>query len=328
MKNNFYAVIMAGGSGKRLWPLSTEDFPKQFLTFGKKEPLIVQTIQRMLPLISKKNIYVVSLKKQEKLLRRFVKIIPSSNFIFEPYQKNTAACLALAAFTLYQKNPNAVMLAAPSDNSLFPEKAFQKDLQKALHLAHKNNVLITFGTQPSFAATGFGYIEKGEEISSNVFKVKKFTEKPKLQKAKKYIKSKNFYWNSGHFAWKASTFLEALERHLPKTYQKLKKCFESKKNSLEKAYKNLHNISVDYAIMEKARNAVVFKAQFQFDDLGSLTKINPCYRKLYEINSHNNLIHADKVVATVGVQGLIIIEKDGKLLVASKKHVQKVKEIF
>ena len=326
-RNNFYAVIMAGGSGKRFWPLSSEDFPKQFLTFGKKNTLIEQTLKRFVPLVKKENIFIVSLKKQFTLFKKFLPSFPKKNLILEPAQRNTAACLALSAFYLYKKNPKSIMIVTPADNSIDSNKKFQKNLKMALTLASQHDVLITLGTRPTFPSTAYGYIEREQKFNTHAFKVRRFTEKPSLEKAKKFLKSSNYYWNSGVFIWKTSIFLQALRTHLPDTFKKLEKFTKLSQAKQNKAYESLKNISVDYAIMEKSKNCLVIPADFRWDDLGDLTKINQKFKKLISLDSKNNLIHADKTVATIGVEDLIIIENNGNLLIAKKNRAQDVKKI-
>ena len=325
--NNFYAVIMAGGSGKRFWPLSSEDFPKQFLTFGKKNTLIEQTVKRFLPLIKKRNIFIVSLEKQFPLLKKFLPNFPKQNLILEPAQKNTAACLALSAFYLYEKDPTSIMIATPADNWIDSKIKFHKNIKTAINLAAQYDVLITLGTRPTFPSTAYGYIQRKERFHASAFKVKKFTEKPSLKLAQKFLRSKNYYWNGGIFIWKTAVFLRALRKHLPDTFKRLQNLSKLSKSKQKKAYESLQNISVDYAVMEKSTNCIVIPADFKWDDLGDLTKINQKFIKHINIDSKNNLIHAHKTVATIGVEDLIIIENNGNLLIAKKDRAQDVKKI-
>ncbi len=327
---NAYAVILAGGGGTRFWPLSSAECPKQFLTFGKKDPLITQTIKCFSPLIRKDKAIIVSLENQSKLIKKFLPRFPKKNIILEPIGRNTAASIGLAAFALIKRNPEAMMIIAPCDHPIIPLHEFHKKIKEAIKIILENDVLVTFGVKPTFPATGYGYIQKGEKSEGNSFQIKRFREKPNLLLAKKFLKSGDFLWNSGVFAWKASVFLDALKKYLPLTYKKLEELFDhpNRKQYKQKIFRNLESISVDYAVLEKAKNTIVLPSRFKWNDIGDLTRINSQYKKLISLKSKNNIIYTPShLIATIGVDNLIIVEKDGKLLVAAKNYAQDVKKV-
>ncbi len=219
------------------------------------------------------------------------------------------------------------MVATPADNWIDSKNKFHKNIKTALSLASQHDALITMGTRPTFPSTAYGYIEREKRVHASAFKVKRFTEKPSLKQAQEFLKSPNYYWNSGVFIWKTSIFLQALEKHAPDTFKKLQNFTKLSKTKQRKAYESLKNISVDYAIMEKSKNCLVIPADFKWDDLGDLTKINQKFKKHISIDSKNNLIHTNKTVATIGVEDLLIIENNGNLLIAKKDRAQEVKKI-
>ncbi|MFB0561912.1 MAG: mannose-1-phosphate guanylyltransferase, partial [Candidatus Lokiarchaeia archaeon] len=261
---------MAGGKGERFWPLSRERFPKQLLSLTGKKSLLQETVERIQPLIPPRDILVVTRRPLARSVERQLPQVPRRNIISEPVGRNTAPCIGLAAKMIKE---DAVMVVLPADHIVSHRGKFLDTLKKAVTLARETQNLITIGIKPTYAATGYGYIEVGvrEKQRSTrgrrqVFKVKRFVEKPNKKRAEKFLKTGRFFWNSGMFVWKKSVVLEAIRKYLPSLYHRLEMI--SSKN-ISKLYPGLPNISIDYGIMEKAKNSLVIPADFFWEDLGS-----------------------------------------------------------
>lgn len=346
--SHLYGVILAGGSGTRLWPLSTKKCPKQFLAIGAKESLMAQTVSRLSPLLSQEAIWVVCGKNHAEMIAREFPKLNRKQILWEPEAKNTAPALALASMHLVARDPEAVMVILPADHLIIPEdwEKFTSDVNAATQIARSQNALVTFGIQPDQPSTGFGYIERGKEHVSGgkkYFEVKAFHEKPDLPKAREYLIEGTYYWNSGMFIWKAADFLAELERCQPKMFAKFQKLASTIGNAdyektLAETFRTVENISVDYAVMEKAGKVMVVPASFGWDDVGNLaafTKVLPSDKqgnffegKLYHVDSEGNLVIAQtKPVALIGVQDLIVVDAPQATLVLPKEKAQKVKEM-
>lgn len=315
-----YPVIIAGGSGTRFWPLT---IPKQFLSLVDSKKSLIQMAVERFDFFHKKNILVVSHKKFSSFLK---KQIPHIFCLLEPEQKNTAAAIGWAAKTIFQKNPEAVMIVIPADQWVNDNALFLNDMRRAISFIEKYPLqLLTFGLKPTYPETGYGYIEAGHHHA-----VKKFIEKPSVEKAKVLMKSSRFFWNTGLFVWKAKTILEEIKRHLPFLYERLGKI---NKTNISKIYKDLPNISIDYAVLEKSKHVSMLKASFEWSDLGSWetlsSKKKSDVKQWISLDSKNCFIHApNKRIATIGVSDLIIVETDNDLLICHRKDAQRVKEIL
>jgi len=214
-----YSVIMAGGSGKRFWPKSRKKTPKQLLKIAGKDTMIIQTVKRVRKLCPPSRILVVTTKEQAPEIRRQLPQLPTANIVAEPFGRNTSACIGLAAVKVIKKDRNAVMAVMPADHVITPESKFLATLRAAAKDADRSSGLITFGIVPHFPATGYGYIKRSSKLAAiggiPIFKVDSFTEKPNLAKAKKFLKSKRYYWNSGIFVWRADVILDEFAQYLP-----------------------------------------------------------------------------------------------------------------
>lgn len=326
------AVIMAGGKGERFWPLSREKFPKQLLSLIGKRSLLQETVERIQPLIPPRDILVVTRRPLARAIERQLPQVPRKNIISEPVGRNTAPCIGLAAKMIKE---DAVMVVLPADHIIRPRRKFLDTLKKAVTLAGETENLITIGIKPTYPATGYGYIEAGNKEKRQVFRVKRFVEKPDKKKAKKFLKSGRFFWNSGMFVWKRSVILEAIRKYMPSLYQKLQMI--SSKN-ISKLYPGLPNVSIDYGIMEKAKNSLVIPADFSWEDLGSWESLdkflsrdrkkNAVMGRVSMMDTRNcTMVNKKGLLSAIGVSDLIIVSTEEVTLVFPKGKGQQVKRL-
>ena len=332
-------VIMAGGKGERFWPKSRINLPKQFLSLTDDGKSMIQhTVERVKNLVDIENIYVVTNEMYKNLVSEHIPDIPEANIIIEPAAKNTAPCIGLAAVHIAKKDINSKMIILPSDHLIkFNEIFIEKD-----------DNLATIGITPNYPETGYGYInfKKGEKFKNkaNVYEVLSFVEKPNLEKAKEYLASGQYLWNSGMFVWKTSTILKNFKEYLPEIFDGLQKIGESintekYENTLKEVFSNLPSESIDYGIMEKADNIYVIPGNFGWDDVGSwlsLERINKTNQdgnvikgNVISIKTKNSIIQGgDKLIATIGLKDVVIIDTDDAMLICHKNNTQEVKEII
>jgi mannose-1-phosphate guanylyltransferase len=341
-----YAVILAGGKGERFWPKSRAQQPKQFIKLFGKNSLIVETSRRIKPLIPLIRQYYVLSPNLGQLLKKELKI-KKKNLIYEPYGKNTAPAIALAAIYLEKLDPKGTMVVLPADHIIKEREKLLECLEFASGLAEKN-YLITFGILPTIPETGYGYIEIGQELETHgefvSYKVKRFVEKPDLETAEEYLASGRYLWNSGIFVFKINTILNAIRECLPDFYGHLlefKKTLGSKKEkrALKKLYAEAPGTSIDYAVLEKISNIAVIKANFSWDDVGSWLAVERHFPqdalknvKLGTVVAHqtkNSIIVADTgLVATMGIENLIVIQTKDVTLVMKKEDASNLKELI
>ncbi|MDP2767787.1 MAG: mannose-1-phosphate guanylyltransferase/mannose-6-phosphate isomerase [Candidatus Methanoperedens sp.] len=332
-----YAVILAGGVGSRFWPFSRELEPKQFMKIIGQESLLQATIQRLKGVVDPartyiitNNIYFYEVKAQITKFR-----IPDKNIILEPVGKNTAPAVGLCAKLISRLDKEAVLLVLPSDHYIKNINNFKQTIKKAIACARKD-FLVTIGIKPSAPSTGYGYIKAGYR-ENGYFVVDKFLEKPDLNKAKKYFKDKQFFWNSGMFIWKAAVFLEEARKYLPKLYANLQRI--NSVNDIPKIWPRIEAISVDYGIMERSQRIALIPADFYWTDLGSwdaLAEIFPKDRKgnisssdTLNVDSHGVCVFArgNRLVSTIGVNNLVIADTPDALLVCARNKTQDVKQL-
>ena len=277
-----FAVIMAGGKGERLWPLSTEERPKPMMSLNGQQTLLEDTVQRLFPLLKAENILVMTDEKSA-VQARDILMLPAENIIAEPCRRNTAPCIALAAALIKRKCPDAVMIVLPADHRITPVKRFQEDLLDCIEQA-QNGTLTILGVTPDKPATGYGYINAGEKIAPGIYKVNAFKEKPDFETAQHYMMDGNYWWNCGIFVWQVSAIAEAFKKYCPALHEKFVSWAAG--NDYTTDFERCEKISIDYAVMEKADNVAVKQASYQWNDLGTLAA-------LYEITMkdfHENAI--------------------------------------
>ncbi len=335
-------IILCGGSGTRLWPLSRQLFPKQFVKLLKEGSLFQDTVKRNIKcdkfmIVTSANQYFIAENQLEDLSIPKNKI----SFLLEPVGRNTAPAIALAAMKC---SPDEIMLITPSDHLIKNMAEYENCIAKAAELAQKNNKLVTFGIHPHYAETGYGYVENGKELSAGCFEVKSFREKPDSETAGKYIASGNFNWNSGMFVFKAGEYLDELKKHSPEIFNKsveaLKNatCYDNITRIDKESMMKIPSDSIDYAVMEKSDKVAVVKADIDWSDLGSFDSIydirekdgngNTLADNYISINSKNNLIMTrDRKVVTLGMEDTIVIDTDDAVLISRRGESQKVKEV-
>ena len=336
------ALIMAGGSGTRFWPLSRKEKPKQFLKLISPQTMLQLTIERLNGKVDLKDIYIVTAAEQAALIREYHPELPEENVIIEPFGMNTAPCIALSILYIKERvEEDETIVVLPADHLIKDTPSFLKSLDKGQKAA-KQGYLVTFGIKPTYPATGYGYIKKGEKIESDIFEVEKFVEKPNLGIAQKYIDSGKFYWNSGMFVWNISTIWKAFERHVPEIVYLLSEIRalwqqEGYYTQIDHFYKDMPRLPVDIAIMEKAGNRAMIPVDYGWSDVGnwrSLYDTSPkdkdgnvlnCKHKA--LNSQDNLVFSDKFVALLGVKDLVLIDTEDAILLASKEEAENVKQI-
>ncbi|MBT5615840.1 MAG: mannose-1-phosphate guanylyltransferase [Flavobacteriales bacterium] len=348
MNKNNYAVIMAGGIGSRFWPMSKSSFPKQFLDIlGTGETLIQQTFNRLERICPPENILIVTNTNYKNLCLEQLPNVVESNILCEPAMRNTAPCVAYAAFKIQSMNEDANMIIAASDHIILKEDEFVRVTNDCLDIVAKNDVLLTLGITPSRPDTGYGYIQFSEDNLSGykkARKVKTFTEKPNQELALNFLDSGDFLWNSGMFIWSAKSITLAYRKHLRDMYEVFdegKQFYNTinEKEFIDRVFPACKNISIDYGIMEKSENVYVYPADFGWSDLGTWGSLYSHleldeYKNTIQGNnvmmydSSDNLVKVsdDKLVVLQGLQGYIVVENEGTILVCKKEDEQKIKQ--
>lgn len=349
-----YAIILAGGMGTRFWPLSTHLEPKQFLNICSKKTMLEETIRRIGSLVKIDNIYIATNKIYHKKIRNYLKKpnIPPRNILFEPEARNTLAPLGLLSKNIYNKDKEAVILVFPSDHYIKDESRFSKILDKAICVA-KRGYIVTLGITPSRPETAYGYIkvksppqklagpprvlaERLKIPESKVYVVDRFIEKPSLAKAKAFIKDKRFYWNSGIFIFRVDTMLQELKKFAPDDYNVIDKIKDEK--SLNRLWSQITSVSIDYAVMEKTNKMVLVPADFGWVDLGSWLALEEIFKKdkngnlfkgdCLDLGSKNTVVFSEgRLVATLGLNNIIVVNTKDAVLVCVKDKAQEVKKI-
>lgn len=338
-----YGVIMAGGGGTRFWPLSRHEVPKQLLNLSGKDKMINETIDRVSTLADKEDIFVVTNVDQVPGMKEATKgRLREDHILSEPSARNTAACIGYAAFEIVKKYGDGIMCIFPSDHFIKDEEAFTRILKEAIKVA-EGGCLVTLGITPTFPSTGYGYIkfDKSEETLDK--KVVEFKEKPDEKTAEEYVSSGEYSWNSGMFVWKASVILEEMKNLLPDVYAQLDKIgnalgADNEKQVIDDVYPQIPSISIDYGIMEKSDKVRVISAEMGWNDVGSWDNLGV----LYDEDSNGNITAGDflgidtkncitysgkRLIATIGVEDLIVVETDDAVMVIDKSRAQDVKKI-
>ena len=341
-----YCVIMCGGIGSRFWPYSRSSRPKQFIDFlGTGRSLLQMSYDRILPIVSKENVLIVTNEIYAPLVREQLPELSEDQILLEPARRNTAPCIAWAAYHIAAKDPQASIIVAPSDHLITQEALFEKAIINGFEFVEKNNALLTLGIKPTRPETGYGYIQVGQPVEGGFFKVKTFTEKPKLELAEVFVESGEFFWNSGIFLWKAHNIIEELKQHAPDVAD----VFESGKGAygtpaerefINRAFPGCVGISIDFAVMEKSRNVFVECVSFGWSDLGTWSALydnSPKNRdsnvtqncNVLAYNAEGNIfaVNGEKLIVVDGLKDYIVADSGDVLLVCPKGEEQRIKQM-
>lgn len=347
MNTNYYAVLMAGGVGSRFWPVSTTEYPKQFHDMlGTGTTLIQKTFQRLNQFVPTENILILTNERYNDLVLEQLPKVKQDQVVLEPTMRNTAPCILYAALKIQKKNPNAVMIVAPSDHWIEDEAAFAEDVKTCFSRCETEEVLCTLGITPTFPNTGFGYIEYEKEAAPGIKKVRQFREKPDYETAKEFLAQGNFLWNAGIFMWSVVTIVNAFKAFQPEQY----KLFASGLNTyntekeqvfIQENYGKAENISIDYAILEQSNSIFVLPATFDWNDLGTWGSL---FDKLDKDADNNAIVNSKtiiadaqgnmirspkgKIVVVDGLSDYIIVDKEDVLLIYPKSKEQDIKKVL
>ena len=346
MNKDYYAILMAGGVGSRFWPVSTTEFPKQFHDMlGAGETLIQKTFSRLSKLIPIENILILTNERYNSIVLEQLPMVKQAQVLLEPAMRNTAPCILYASLKIKKENPNAVMVVAPSDHWIEDETTFTNNLKSCFDFCTTENALMTLGIQPTFPNTGFGYIEYDKFDEKPIKKVNQFREKPDYQTAKSFLEAGNFLWNGGIFIWSVKTILAAFEQFQPQMNALFLQGFDSYNTEKEALfiadnYGLSENVSIDYAVMENAKNVFVLPATFDWNDLGTWGSLHEKLDKdendnsivnatVVLNNSKNNIISTakNKLVIIDGLEDFIVVDKGNTLLIYPKSKEQEIKGI-
>ncbi|SKA76657.1 mannose-1-phosphate guanylyltransferase [Caloramator quimbayensis] len=342
-------VIMAGGKGERFWPRSRQSLPKQLISLTNDGKTMIQlTYERVKKITDKENVFIVTNENYSNIIRKQLFEIPFQNILIEPLGKNTAPCIGLSAVYIAKKDPEAVMIILPSDHLIKNNDIFINTLEAAAKMAQEGDNLITIGIIPSYPETGYGYINYSNKVcdidGNSIYKVKRFVEKPDIDKAKQYLKEGTYLWNSGMFVWKASTILKNIQRYMPNLYEGLMKISDAigtdnEIKVLREEFNKFESISIDYGIMEHAENIYTIPGNFGWDDVGSWTALeriqntdedgNVKSGNVISIDTKKCIIQGnDKLIAAVGIEDIILVDTDDATLICSKDKCQDIKKLL
>ena len=353
-----FVIIMAGGKGERFWPASREKTPKQLITLLGDRSFLQQTVDRVLPLVPLKNIFIITNAVQAPQVRQQLPKLPKNNVIAEPIGRDTCAAVTLGAALVGSRSTTAVMAVLPADHVIPDEKRFQQVLRDAFDVAARGQAIVTVGIQPTEPATGYGYIRVGPKLpppqgskghKTDFYRAEQFVEKPDYHRAQEYLSTGQYRWNAGMFIWSFVTITESLQKHQPEMYEACQRWFKVAANPakldriLAREYPDIKKISVDFALMEKVQNVVVADGSFGWDDLGSWTALgrhlkadaegNCAVADFLHVDAARNIIFDMRSkahrtpIAVVGLRDSILVQTDDAVLLAHKSQAQKVKEL-
>ncbi|GGS35658.1 mannose-1-phosphate guanylyltransferase [Deinococcus knuensis] len=338
----FYPVILAGGSGERFWPLSRKSKPKQFLTLESSGRSLLQTTAERLTTGlpgGLERLMVVTANEHRSHVLEHLPELPLENLLVEPVPRDTAAAILYGALTVHRDDPDAVMGVFPADHRIDDPAAFAATLERAVAYAQAHDVLVTLGMQPQYPATGYGYIEKGEQdAQTGVYRVQRFAEKPDADTAQGFLDTGNYLWNSGMFIWKVSTILAAFETLVPDLYGPMADAAKVR-GGLRQVYPDLPKISVDYAILERAQNVAVIPASFGWDDLGDWNALerllkgdgsNVAVGRHVSLDTGGAIMYTtggDDLIATIGLEDVVVVRAGDVTLVVRKDRTQDIKKV-
>jgi mannose-1-phosphate guanylyltransferase len=355
--NDRFVIIMAGGRGERFWPLSREKMPKQLLTLLGKRSFLQSAVDRVLPLVPLRNIFIITNAAQAAEVRKQLPKLPKENVVAEPMGRDTCAAVTLGAALVGARSTTGVMAVLPADHVIPEEKKFQQVLSDAFDLAAQGQAIVTIGIKPNEPATGYGYIQTGNELpmpagakklKTIFYKAERFVEKPDFATAQEYVNSGQYRWNAGMFVWSFITVTNGLEKHQPEMFAACQRWFKVANNPaklvkvLAKEYPEIKKVSIDYALMEKAQNVVVADGAFEWDDLGAWPALarhlkpdaegNCAVGDFIHVDAARNIIFDARTknrtpIAVVGLRDSILVQTDDAVLLAHKSQAQKIKEL-
>ncbi len=341
------ALIMAGGRGERFWPKSRKTCPKQFLSLTSNQTMLQETVERILPLVDIEDVFIATNQEYKDMVLQQLPLLPESNVLCEPVGKNTAPCIGLGAVHMQKKYGDAVMLVLPSDHAIAQKKIFQNTLKNAIKVATEQEALVTLGISPSSPDTGYGYVQYNVEEEtnySNVFHVARFVEKPNLDLAKEYVASGDYLWNSGMFVWRTSVIMDQIKKQMPNNYAHLLVIGEAIGTEMEKQvlceeFIQMDAVSIDYGVLEQAKEIFILPASFGWDDVGSWLAVS----RLRTENDAKNVVNGDvitidtnhcivqgheKLIAMVGIQNAIVVDTGDALLMCDKSSAGNIRKVL
>ncbi|MGC9348265.1 MAG: mannose-1-phosphate guanylyltransferase [Anaerolineae bacterium] len=347
MDEHLYAVIMAGGGGTRLWPLSRQEHPKQTLSLVEDRTLFQTSVDRLLPLLPLERIYVVTAADQVDALTAQYPHLPQANYIIEPVGRGTASCIGLSALHIREIDPEAVMIVTTADHHIEDVDVFTNALEAAGEIAGEG-YLVTLGIEPTYPATGYGYIEQGERLGEfggfHYYAVAKFTEKPDDATAETFVKAGTYAWNSGMFIWRADRILEEVARWMPSLDHVLQQLASawgtpSFKNDLHELWPRLEKQTIDYGVMERATRVAVIPVDIGWSDIGTWASVMTIYETdhngnvflgdVLDIDNKETMVisHGQRLIAAVGLEGLIVVDTPDALLITRRDASQRVRDV-
>jgi mannose-1-phosphate guanylyltransferase len=347
-----HAVIMAGGAGTRFWPESRADRPKQLLRLSGEETMIQRTVSRLGRAIPPERVLILTNDRLVAPITKQLPRLPAGSILAEPCKRDTAPCIGLAAFHLIRRDPEATMAVMPSDHVIHSDEVFQRSIAAAAELVEQSpEGIVTFGVRPTYPAESFGYIERGQRVALlesapdlNLYRVARFREKPRIEKARQFLAAGSFYWNAGIFVWKAATILQALAEHEPEMHERLQTIADAigtdtYQPTLEREFAAIQGKSIDYAVMEHARDVLVIEAPFEWDDVGSWQAIarlipadehgNTVAGKHLGLNTTGTLIRGadDHLIVTLGLTDCIVVRTPDATLIARKEDEESIRQV-
>jgi mannose-1-phosphate guanylyltransferase len=349
MPDSIYALILAGGSGERFWPLSRRARPKQLLRLISNKTLLEDTLSRLEELVPAERILILTNAEQESAVRKLLGNFPKENIVAEPAKRDTAAAVALGTGWVAARDHSAIMAVLPADHVIKNRTAFQETLALAADTAEETSGLVTIGIKPTWACPGFGYVELGKAVhlrkrpdNDVVHRVLRFREKPNLDLAESFLRKGNFRWNAGMFVWSVPIVLREFNRHAPELADFISqvRAPENFQKALRERFNNLPRISFDYAIMEKAERVFVVEASFDWDDIGSWRAVanyfekdrqgNAANRSITAVDSSNNIVFEEDgtSVALLGVHDLIVVRTPDALLICHRHEAERIKDLI
>jgi mannose-1-phosphate guanylyltransferase len=344
-----HAMIMAGGGGTRFWPRSRQQRPKQFLTLSGERTLLQQAMDRIESLLPAEHAWIITGQAYQAETGRQLPQLSADRIVGEPCGRDTAACIGLGAALIARHDPSAVTIVTPADHVIEPMREFERAAGVAVQLAEEHPAaLITFGIPPTYPATGYGYIQRGPEVAQRqgvgVFRVRRFEEKPPAERAEQLLASGEYYWNSGIFVWRAAAVLEELRRQQPKLHDGIRRIADAwdtprRDAVLRQEYESLPKISIDYAVMERAREVLVVQAPYRWDDVGSWLALERMHPQDADHNtilathcglktSHCVIVgDAGRLITTIGVDNLLVVQDGDAILIADRRDEGTVKQL-